>query len=216
MNYFLVCLKIIILMVLIVSCAEKPVDDDTLLIYARSVSLYNTGNFSGTVSLLNDADAVKKMDGFVPAIVLNGKSEYFLGNLDSAEKYFKRAIKLRPSQKESSVYLARILREKGDVNGAKKIVEKLLADDPADVSVLRFASELTKDDSSVSLSYLNRAASAGEESALVLLERARRNWVLGKTKDALSDINGAKALAGFESPLFRAIENLEKTVKGRL
>jgi tetratricopeptide (TPR) repeat protein len=197
------------------SCSAEKVSDDVLLLYIRASALYNEGKFNDAITMLSD----KEIKNFVPAIILRGKAHYFLGTLDEAEHQFRRALKLRPAQKEASLYLARVLQGRGDGKSAQAIVESLLADDPYDLRTLRLAAELTKHDErggeAASLSYLNRAVEASSESALVLLERARRNWISGKAEDALNDISGAKILVGNNTPLYRVIDNLEKTIKQR-
>jgi tetratricopeptide (TPR) repeat protein len=167
--------------------------------------------------MLNDKETKREIKDFIPAIILCGKAQYFLGEYADAEENFRKALKIRPSQKEASLYLARVLQNKGDGKQAIKIVESLLADDPFDVRTLHLASELTKNDEqngdAASLAYLKRAAEAGSESALVLLERARRSWINGNAEQALNDISGAKALVAIDSSLFRVLNNLEKTIK---
>jgi tetratricopeptide (TPR) repeat protein len=214
-KFFLPAVLFIVL--LLFACSSKEVSEDTLLLYIRAAALYNEGKFNDAIVLLDGKENGGEIKNFIPAIVMRGKAHYFLGTLDEAENQFRRAIKLRPAQKEARLYLARVLQNKGDGKSAMMIVESLLADDPYDVRTLRLAAELTKNDEhggkTASLSYLNRAVEAGSESAFVLLERARRNWINGKAEDALNDISGAKTLTGIDTPLYRVIDNLEKTIK---
>ncbi|MDR2865524.1 MAG: tetratricopeptide repeat protein [Spirochaetaceae bacterium] len=199
------------------SCSSKEIDEDTLLVYVRAVSLYNEGKFKESILMLDGAEGgAKKTDGFVPALVLRGKAHYFSGASASAENDFRHALKIRPAHKEASLYLARILHGRGEKEAAMELVQSLLTDDPYDVIALRLASELTKDDpqgEAVSFSYLNRAVEAGSQSAAAFLERARINWINGRIEDALHDINAAKALVNAGSVLYRVIDNLEKTIK---
>jgi tetratricopeptide (TPR) repeat protein len=209
--------SILLVVSLLGSCSLKEVSEETLLLYVRASALYNEGKFNDAILMLDDKESGREIKNFVPAIIMRGKAHYFLGALDDAEKQFRRAIKLRPSQKEASLYLSRTLQSRGDGKSALAIIESLLTDDPYDLRTLRLAAELTKNDErngeAASLSYLNRAVEAGSESALVLLERARRNWISGNVDDAFIDISSAKSLAGINTSLYRVIDNLEKTIK---
>ena len=209
----LVCALLVGITPIFQNCEGKP-DEAALLLYVRASSLFNSGKFQEAAALLSDKESAGKVEKFVNALLLRGKSKYFAGDIDGAEKDLKKVLSKRPGQVDASLYTARIMRERGDSNGALAFVETLLARDPNDLRVLRLASELAKDkeDEAASLAYLNRAAEAGSESAYILLERARRRWVSGRTEDALEDLSGAKALSGKESPLFRVIDNLEKTI----
>ena len=191
------------------SSAKSP-DKETILLYVRASDAYAKGRFADVTELL------QKQNNFPPALVLRAKAEYFSGDLDKAEKSCRRAIKLRPSSLEASLYLARILREKGDLKGAETIMESLLADNPQDIRALRFSAELASDARKFDEAsfFLDRAAEFSAESALVLLDRARLRWIAGKNDEALEDLNRAKTMLPWDTPLLRSISNLEKTIKG--
>jgi len=191
------------------SCAKSP-DMETIRLYVRASDAYAQGQFTEVAELLH------KQNNFPPALVLRAKAEYFSDNLDKAEKSCRRALKLRPSLLEANLYLARILREKGDLKGAETVTESLLADNPQDIRALRFAAELASearkfDEAAI---FLDRAAEFSAESALVLLDRARLRWTAGKGAEALEDLSRAKAMLPWNTPLLRSISNLEKTIKG--
>jgi len=201
---FFICLCFLLL----VSCTRTP-DTQTIRLYARASQAYAEGRFSETAEILN------KEKKFPPALILRAKAEYFSGDFDNAEKSCRRAIKLRPSSFEAKLYLARILREKNDISGAVRLTESLLADNPQDIRALRLAAELAnetgKNDEAAAL--LDRAAEFSQESAMVLLDRARLRWIAGKGQEALEDLSRAKAMLPWDTPLLRAISNLEKTIK---
>jgi len=190
------------------SCNKAP-DAETIRLYARASQEYSLGNFMETVNIL---DGEKK---FQPALVLRAKAEYFNGNLENAEKSCRRAIKLRPSSFEAKFFLARILYEKDDLTGAVQLTESLLADNPQDIRVLRFASELSaeagKNDEAAAL--LDRACEFSAESAMVLLDRARLRWIAGKGTEALEDLSRARAMLPWDTPLLQSILNLEKVIR---
>jgi tetratricopeptide (TPR) repeat protein len=192
-----------------VSCAKSP-DIETIRLYVRASDAYAQGRFTEAAELLH------KQNNFPPALVLRAKAEYFSDNLDKAEKSCRRAVKLRPSLLEANLYLARILREKGDLKGADTVMESLLADNPQDIRALRLAAELASDAGKFDEAavFLDRAAEFSAESALVLLDRARLRWTSGKGAQALEDLSRARAMLPWDTPLLRSISNLEKTIKG--
>lgn len=197
------------------ACSQKT-DEETLKLYVRASAFFNEGKFNEVLTLLLDSNSAKSVENFVPALVLRGKARYFLDKNGEAEADFKAALKKNPANADAALYLARVMRETGRPEDALAIAEGLLANDPNDVRTLRFASELLKDSESggaASLAYLDRAASAGIESAFVLLERARRRWAAGRAEEALEDLAGARAISGKDGSLSRVINNLEKTIK---
>ncbi|GHV22074.1 hypothetical protein FACS189494_08380 [Spirochaetia bacterium] len=216
-KYFTVFKAVFTLMVLLfVSCNKSEVDNNTLMLFARAHDFYSSRRLKETVNLLQPKNTTKQAQNFVPILVLRGKAEYFLGNIQDAKKTFKRVLSIRPTQVESSLFLARIMREEGDVNGAEKIVKDLLADDSSNIRTLRFAAELSKDTQAVNsntvMAYLNRAADASVESSLVFLDRARQHWIAGDGAMALDDLRCAKALITKDDPVFRAVDSLERNI----
>jgi len=193
----------------VVSNAKSP-DAETIRLYVRASDAYAQGRFAETADLLH------RQNNFPPALVLRAKAEYFSDNLDKAEKSCRRAVKLRPSLLEANLYLARILREKGDLKGAETVMESLLADNPQDIRALRLAAELASDARKFdeAVIFLDRAAEFSAESALALLDRARLRWTAGKNAEALEDLSRARAMLPWDTPLLRSISNLEKTIKG--
>ena len=193
--------------------SPKAPDDETMILYARAQSVYAEGRFKEAAAMLDSRRSLKK---FVPALVLRGKALYFASELDEARSVFTRALKLRPSQTESNVYLARIYREQNDEEAALSIVENLLADDPSNIRALRLAAQLaagrTGPGEISASAYLNRAAEAAGETSLVLLDRARLRWREGRGAEALQDLHGAKGLIPAQTPIYRTIENLEAVI----
>ncbi|WP_461247110.1 tetratricopeptide repeat protein [Treponema sp. R6D11] len=190
------------------SCSKTP-DQKTVLRYVRAQEAYSQGKFTETLETLSGE---KK---FPPALLLRVKAEFFSGDLDKAEKTCRRLLKIQPSFYEGKLYLARILREKGDSDKAVQVTESLLADYPQDIRALRFAAELASESKKYDEMeiFLDKAAELSAESALVLLDRARLRWVAGKGAEALEDLSRAKAMLPWDTPLLRPINNLEKTIK---
>jgi tetratricopeptide (TPR) repeat protein len=189
------------------SCTRA--DEETLRRYARAKDLYAQGRFSETSSLLSETK------NFVPALALRGKAEYFSGNLAKAEAFCRRALKRRPEAFEAKLYLARILRDSGDLDKAEKAALELLADNPQDIRTLRFASDIAikRGKSNEAHAFLDQAADLSAESAMVLLDRARLHWVAGRGGQALEDLRRAQAMLPWDTPLSKSIENLESIIK---
>jgi tetratricopeptide (TPR) repeat protein len=190
------------------SCSKTP-DQKTILRYFHASNTYAQGKFAETIEILNGE---KK---FPPSLLLRVKAEFFSGELEKAEKTCRRLLKKQPSFYEGKLYLARILREKGDSDMAEKVTESLLADYPQDIRALRFAAELAGESKKYdeAVIFLDKAAELSAESALVFLDRARLRWVAGKGQEALDDLSRAKAMLPWDTPLLRVINNLEKTIK---
>jgi tetratricopeptide (TPR) repeat protein len=207
-----ICRILVILSVFMLnSCNSPKVDDDTLLLYVRSEAAYGEGRFKELISLLSG------IRSFPPALVLRGKAEYFSGDLKAAEGSFRRALSLRPSSAEASLYLARLLRETGKPEDAEGIVNALLEDDPANIRALRLGAELHREKGpageGAAAAFLDRAVEASAETALVFVDRARLRWIGGNGEGALLDLRSAKSLLPWDTPLFRSIENLESAIR---
>jgi tetratricopeptide (TPR) repeat protein len=197
--------------VLLVSCDKTP-DEETLRLYVRAGETYSAGRFPETAEILEQE---KK---FPPSLLLRAKAEYFAGDIKNAESSCRKALRKRPSSYEAKLFMARILREKEDRPAAEKLLESLLADNPQDIRTLRLAAELALEERKFdeASAFLDRAAEFSAESAMVLLDRARLRWIAGKNSEALEDLSRAKAMLPWDTPLLRAISNLEKAVKGAM
>jgi tetratricopeptide (TPR) repeat protein len=117
------------------SCALQN-DAEDVRLYVNARGMYAQGRFEETAAMLVAAG------NFPPALTLRAKAEYFSGDLERAEQSCRRAVKYRPSAFEAKLYLARILRDRGEQAGAEAITEDLLADNPQDIRALRFAAGL--------------------------------------------------------------------------
>jgi tetratricopeptide (TPR) repeat protein len=208
----LVLSALLLLTALFISCTAY--DEETLILYSRAREMYSEGRFAETVNIL---EGMKK---FHPGLVLRGKAEYFSGDIPAAEKTFRRSLSLRSSSVEARIYLARVLREQGKNAAAMEIVESVIADDPANIRALRLASDLVNAQGDQGngevLALLDRAVEAASETALVYVDRARMRWIMGNGKAALDDLDKARQLLPWESPLVKSIENLESVIKEAL
>jgi len=197
---------------LIASCGREP-REETIRLYVRASDAYAQGRFTDVIDILQG------QNNFPPALILRAKAEYFSRELEKAEKTCRRVIKIRPSLSEANLYLARVLREKGDLTGAVDTLQIMLTDNPQDIRALRLSAEISMEtgrfDDAVIL--LDRAAEFSAESALVLLDRARLKWITGGEQSlqlALDDLSRAKAMLPWDTPLKKSISNLENTIMG--
>jgi hypothetical protein len=92
----------------------------------------------------------------------------------------------------------------------------VLGEDPQNIRALRLGADLARDkgpagDADASV-FLNRAADASFETALVFLDRARFRWAGGKGAEALEDLQRARALLPGDVPLVKSIEKLENVI----
>lgn len=191
-----------------VSCKKAP-DTETIRLYVHASQAYTHGRFAEVAEILYG------INNFPPVLILRAKAEYFSGNLEEAEKLCRRAIKLRSSSLEAKLYLARILREKGDLTGAEAETESLLADNSQDIRALRLAAELAGERGKIdeAAALLDKAAEFSAESAMVLLDRARLRWTVNRSAEALEDLSRARAMLPWDTPLLRSISNLENIIK---
>ena len=175
--------------------------------------LYRESRFPETIKMLSGERR------FVPALVLRGKAEFFSNDDTRAEKTLSRALALSPGNIEAALYLSRILWEKGKAGEAKILTEKILGDDPQNIRALRLSAELVREGGSLgdaeAMVYLDRAAEASSETALVFLDRARIRWIRGEAKAALEDLGRAGILLPPDSPLARSVTNLESIINGQ-
>jgi predicted Zn-dependent protease len=194
----------------LLSCAPGARNDDALLVYIRASEAYRENRFDETAALLGAPG------NFPPALALRGKAEFFRGNIPEAEKYLRRALALRPGGADVSLFLARLLRERGEAGEAEALTGAVLEQDPWNLRALRFAAELARDrgpsGEASSSALLDRAAEAAAEAALVFLDRARARWIAGKGSAALEDLSRARFLLGEHSPLLRPVEHLEERI----
>jgi tetratricopeptide (TPR) repeat protein len=172
---------------------------------------------SGTVAALAHDGWSARFEAFPPALILRGKASYFMDSLDEAEKAFRKALNIRPSAVEASLYLARIMRETGRGGEARNIVEGLLSDDPSNIRVLRLAAAMALDNGKAgeaeAVNCLDRAIEASVETDLAFIERARIRWISGNAASALDDLDRAKQLVNDNEPLSRSIHQLERAIK---
>ena len=194
------------------SCGEKKPGEETLLLYAKASSVYREGRYTEAADMLSGEKA------FAPALLLRGKAQFFSGMDNEAERSLNRVLALRPGNTEASLYLARLNREKGNLKDAQQLIERILADDPQNIRALRLAAELARDTGPegevIAAAYIDQAAEAAAESALVFLDRARSRWINGDSALALDDLGRAKALMPDNNPMLRSIMTLESIIGG--
>ena len=194
-----------------VSCFSPNADDESLMLYVRSLDVYREGRFSEAALML------KGEAKFIPSLVLRGKAEYLSGDLTNARKTLERALNLRSHDLEASLFLVRVFRETGESGEAQKLMDKILEANSMDIRALRLAAELAHDrgisGEAAAAALLDRAVEASAEAALVFLDRARLRWAGGNRSGALDDLGRAKVLLPYDSPVIRAVETLESIIR---
>jgi tetratricopeptide (TPR) repeat protein len=192
------------------SCSMKKPGEDDLLIYAKASSIYHEARYAEAAELL------LSLKNFPPALVLRGKALFFSGDTAAAEKCLRRALRLNPGGTEAGLYLARLLREKGELEEAEKLTEFILSGDPQNIRTLRLASDIAKEKGpayeAAALAFLDLAIEASGETALVFLDRAKLRWISGNKQGAMEDLKKSRELLPGESPLMRAIKTLESAI----
>jgi tetratricopeptide (TPR) repeat protein len=188
----------------LLSCGGEKAGEETLLLYAKASSEYARGNFDKAAAMLAGTG------DFGPALVLRGKALYFCDSPEEAENAFNRALKLQPRSAEASLFLARIFRDQGKDDEARKAAELLIRDNPEDVRALRLRADLALQDKDVetAAALLDRAVEGSMETALVFVDRARLRWIGGNAPGALEDLGRAEALLGKDSYLSSGIREL--------
>ena len=205
-------LRLVVIILIVCSCSGKGdiknADPQTLRLYANAHELYANGQFPEAAALLDE------LNNFTPALMLRGKAQYFSGDHTRAEQSLNRAIRLRPGNFEAKLYIARILRERGEDEKAQRLTEDLLADNPHDVRLLRFAASLAMEQGDIAgaLALLDQAAELTADGAMALLERARIRWIAGNGNEALEDLSRARAMLPWETPIARSINQLENRI----
>ena len=209
----LVLLLQIIICIVSFSCSNKNPGEETLLLYTRASSVYREGRYEEAASMLS------RERNFAPSLILRGKAQFFIGKDEEAEQALRRALSLRPGNIEAGLYMARLEREKGNFNDARQLIEKMLSDDPQNIRALRFAAQLSRDigpeGEAASIAFLDQAAEASVESALVFIDRARSHWINGNARAALEDLQRAKALLPENSPMINSVTSLESIINVR-
>ena len=197
----------IIFALLLISCTEK-IDEETLLLYGRASAAYSRGNFEETAAMLSS------IKNFSPALVLRSKALFFLGKGEEAEGLLRRALRRNPGGGEASLFLARVLREQGKEEEARRVAETLLGDNPQDIRALRLASDLAsrRGDTEEAAVLLDRAVEASAETALVFVDRAKLRFTGGNGSGALEDLRRAELLLPWNTPLNKGIGDLRAVI----
>ncbi|GMO48514.1 MAG: hypothetical protein Ta2G_04300 [Termitinemataceae bacterium] len=198
------------------ACTAQAADEQTLQTFSRAHETYSQGMLQETVELLKAKNTNAATQRFIPSLILRGKAEYFSGNIQSAEKTFRKVLKLNSAQSEAQIYLSRILIENYKDDEAKKILQTMLANDPNNISALRLSAELAKDGTAKgnveAAAFLDRAVAITKENAFLFLDRAQDYWIMGKNDEALANIEIAKSLTPLNGSLYKTLSDLENTI----
>lgn len=189
--------------------------DRALFAYAEAAAAYDSGRLDAALAGAKKSLALDS--SFLPALVLAGKSSYFLGDDAGAVSALKRAVRATPRAGEAALWLARAYRAAGRAGEAKRTCEALLSSNPADAAALRLAAGLADErgDAAATRSYLDRAIDSAAEAGLALAERAAIHWAAGNGAAAVADLDAALAALPEGGAARKAVAELRATISGR-
>ena len=159
--------------------------------YVKALSAYQAGKIESASD--GAKRALEADDHFLPALMLLGKTSYFIDDDTTAIKAFKKALAHTVRAGEAALWLARSYRAAGQVREAQSTCELLLVSNPVDIAALRLASQLAIDRNDVgsAKAYLDRAIESSAEVGLSFVDRAALQWASGNRDYALDDLKAA-------------------------
>lgn len=194
--------------------ARGAADGAALAQYLDAAAAYDSGQADMALPLAQKALDLDK--GFVPALVLAGKSAFFQSMPAQASSFLEEAMRLRPSGTEARLWLARVRRFDGDGKAARSLCESVLADDGSNLAALRLLASVAGDSGEPerSLALLNRAVEAASEAGLAFLDRAALRWAMGDREGTARDLAAALAVLPEGSAYGKSALRLLETVGG--
>ncbi|MDX9898913.1 MAG: tetratricopeptide repeat protein [Spirochaetia bacterium] len=197
--------------VLLVSCTLK---NQSLEAYSKALSAYKAGRLATAADGARAALAFD--DGFTPAMMLLGKTSYFLDHDEAAIKAFRKALAHTPRAGEAALWLARSYRARGQKDDAQSICELLLSSNPVDIAALRLAAQLAidKNDSRAARAFLDRAIESAAEAGLSYIDRAALLWAAKDREAALADLRAALVTLPSGSMAFSSASSLLAELEG--
>lgn len=130
------------------------------------------------------ADAAKEQSGFVNALVMLGKTRYFLGKPDAARKDLEKALGLSRSHVEALYYLARVAVLKKESAKAQEYLNAILDVDPANARANYALGTLLAESKEYQKSFLHFNAALEEEA---MLARVRLQFARELVRAGLKD-----------------------------
>lgn len=175
---------------LLCSCAQRG---DAVEAYVHALGAYHAGQLA--IAAAGARQALASDNCFLPALMLLGKTSYFMDDEQTAIMAFKKGLSNTPRAGEAALWLARSYRASGKVEEAQSVCDTILTSDPVDIAALRLAAQLAKDKDDVrsAKAYLDRAIDSSSEAGLSFLDRAALLWAVQDRDSALVDIRAALA-----------------------
>jgi len=195
-----------------VACSDIT-GKNSLPSYILAAGSYDAGN----ISLAKDlAEKILAVDpAFIPALVLAGKTAFFLGDDDASIRHFEDALRLIPRAGEPALWLARSYRASGRMEDAKDMTRKLLSSDPDCIPALRLSASISleMEDTVTALAFLDKALEAAMECGLAFVDRAAIRWAGGNASGAIADLEAALTILPVDSEASLAAQDVIERIK---
>jgi tetratricopeptide (TPR) repeat protein len=164
--------------------------------------------------------ALTKNPDFFSARVLSAKLSWFLGDIECAKKILNAGSRMvnENSIGSAGLLMAKLYRANGNMNDAKKQIDRLLNWEPDNPAVLRVAAQIAQDQNNVSasLAFLNRGIETTIEIALLYFERAKIFWAIDEGVAALRDLDLALCFIPIGSEYANKINTMQEVIKNVL
>ncbi len=177
-------------------CARRKSDSESSLSYLRAALESAPTNQHCRMRLaqtLGDLQRWQESDESYSALLAEDSRNYWAvmglgrnargqGNRINAEQLFKRATELNPSEKAGWLELSGELRDRGDLAGARKIVENVLEASPARADALVALGHIHRrsGEHRLALASFQAAYDADATRKIILIEVAEELWRVGQ------------------------------------
>lgn len=137
--------------------------------------------------------ALRSAPNYAPARLLAGAVAYAQGRLESAEDDLSRYLVVRPGYLPASKLLAAVRLKRRDPNAALALLTPLERAAPQDAQLLALigSAYYQKRDFARGTEYLSKAAKLAPDMAAIRMQLGVGNLALGKTSQAVSDLQAA-------------------------
>lgn len=195
------------------ACA-KHLDEATLTAYLAAASAYDRGDLDEARELAGKISEANP--GFLPGLMLLGKTRYLSGDDAGAIAALEPAIAMVRGPGEAGLWLARSYRAAQRNDEARNLIERLVASDPRNTAALRLAASIALDarEGAVARVFLDRAIETGDEVAMACLDRAVLEWASGDSEATIADIDRCLALLPEGASAWAAALSLRSAVVG--
>ncbi len=129
MRLFSISLALVLIFPLLFSCGGT---EKSRAFYSQGLEKYRARDFANAAFLFGQAE--KKDGAFLPAVVMRGKSFFFLKRFPEARETFERALKKENSSATAIIWLARLdLMENKTLAASEARLKKIIERDDENV-----------------------------------------------------------------------------------